>query len=166
MAEAHGQGTDSLAVARRIVAAASLAAKEYATGVVPRGGRVTAPAEVDEARQFLDQARLDAPALPVRVRAVADTELGALRAMVDRAAPPDSVTARANALEPRRGITDVETVTTDASSRTQIHLAELAEYDDQHQPLWINHHSRHAYRDEGLIGFARLGCPSVHSEKE
>ena len=98
MAEAHGQGTDSLAVARRIVAAASLAAKEYATGVVPRGGRVTAPAEVDEARQFLDQARLDAPALPVRVRAVADTELGALRAMVDRAAPPDSVTARANAL--------------------------------------------------------------------
>ena len=33
------QGTDSLAVARRIVAAASLAAKEYAAGVVAQGRR-------------------------------------------------------------------------------------------------------------------------------
>ena len=96
-----GQATDSLAVARRIVAATSLAAKEYATGVAPRGGRVTAPAEVDEAGQFLDQARLDVPALPAAVRAAADTELGTLRAMVGRAAPPDSVAARAAALVAR-----------------------------------------------------------------
>ena len=98
---AAGQANDSLAVARRIVAATALAAKEYAAGVVPRGGRVTAAAEVDEARQFLEQARLDAPALPARVRAVADTELALLRAMVQRAAPPDSVAARANALVAR-----------------------------------------------------------------
>ena len=98
---AAGQAGDSLAVARRIVAATALAAKEYAAGVVPRGGRVTAAAEVDEARQFLEQARLDAPALPARVRAVADTELALLRAMVERAAPPDSVAARANALVAR-----------------------------------------------------------------
>ena len=100
-AQAAGQAGDSLAVARRIVAATALAAKEYAAGVVPGGGRVTAAAEVDEARQFLEQARLDAPALPARVRAVADTELALLRAMVVRAAPPDSVAARANVLVAR-----------------------------------------------------------------
>src|SRR5439155_180621 len=67
-------------------------------GVAPHGGRVTAAAEVDEARQFLEQARLDAVGLPAQVRAVADTELALLRAMVVRTAPPDSVAARANAL--------------------------------------------------------------------
>jgi high-affinity iron transporter len=92
------QATDSLTVSRRVVAATSLAAKEYAAGVSPRGGRVIAAAEVDEARQFLEQARLDAVGLPTRVRAVADTELALLRVMVVRAAPPDSVAARANAL--------------------------------------------------------------------
>jgi len=99
---AVGQG-DSLSVARRIVAATSLAGKEYAAGVAPQTGmgravRVTAPAEVDEARQFLDQARLDVPYLPVAVQAVADAELAGLRAMIDRAAPPDSVSLRAEAL--------------------------------------------------------------------
>jgi len=99
---AVGQG-DSLSVAQRIVAATSLAGKEYAAGVAPQTGmgravRVTAPAEVDEARQFLDQARLDVPYLPVAVQAVADAELAGLRAMIDRAAPPDSVSLRAEAL--------------------------------------------------------------------
>jgi len=95
------QAQDSLAVARRIVAAASLAAKEYAAGVAPRGGRVTAPAEVEEAKQFLDEARLDAPALPSAVRTVAASELSALRAMLERAAPPDSVAERAAMLVQR-----------------------------------------------------------------
>src|SRR5256885_5275120 len=89
---------DSLSVARRIVAAASLAAKEYAIGVAPRGGKVTNPEEVSEAQQFLDQARLDVGALPRAVRATADSDLVALRAMLVRAAPPDSVTARAGLL--------------------------------------------------------------------
>ena len=93
-----GQGTDSLSVARRTVAAASLAAKEYRTGIAPRGGRVTAPAEVSEAQQFLEQARLDVGSLPAAVRALADSELGALGAMIGRAAPPDSVADRAATL--------------------------------------------------------------------
>jgi len=100
-ARAVGQATDSLSVSRRIVAAASLAAKEYAIGVTPRGGRVTAPEEVSEARQFLEQARLDVGALPVAVRAVADSDLTALQAMIDRVAPPDSVSQRAGTLVQR-----------------------------------------------------------------
>lgn len=95
---AAGQANDSLSVARRIVAAASLAAKEYAIGVTPRGGRVTAPEEVSEARQFIDQARLDVGLLPAAVRAAADSDLAALRALIDRTAPPDSVARRAGTL--------------------------------------------------------------------
>src|SRR5207253_1369595 len=97
-APAGAQAMDSLAVARRIVAAASLAAKEYAIGVAPRGGRVTNPEEVSEAKQFLDQARLDVGSLPRAVRATADSDLVALHALLDRAAPPDSVAARAGLL--------------------------------------------------------------------
>src|SRR2546430_1495505 len=94
-ASAGAQTMDSLAVARRIVAAASLAAKEYAVGVAPGGGRVTNPEEVSEAKQFLDQARLDVGSLPRAVRATADSDFVALRAMLARAAPPAAVAARA-----------------------------------------------------------------------
>ena len=92
---AAAQATDSLSAARRIVAAASLAAKEYATGVAPRGGRVTSPEEVSEAKQFLDQARLDVGALPRALRATTESDLSTLRAMLERVAPPDSVAAHA-----------------------------------------------------------------------
>src|SRR5256886_15868173 len=94
-ASAGAQAMDSLAVARRIVAAASLAAKEYAVGVAPGGGRVTNPEEVSEAKQFLDQARLDVGSLPRAVRATADSDFVAPRAMLDRAAPPPPAAARA-----------------------------------------------------------------------
>jgi high-affinity iron transporter len=94
-ASAGAQAMDSLAVARRIVAAASLAAKEYAVGVAPSGGRVTNPEEVSEAKQFLDQARLDVGSLPRAVRATVDSDFVALRALLDRAAPPAAVAARA-----------------------------------------------------------------------
>ena len=97
-AGAAGQATDSVSVARRIVAAASLAAKEYKIGVGPRGRRITVPEEVSEAKQFLEQARLDVGSLPGAVRAAADSELGALLAMIDRVAPPDSVAQRAGTL--------------------------------------------------------------------
>lgn len=100
-ARAAGQATDSVSVARRVVAAASLAAKEYKIGVAPRGHRVTAPEEVSEAKQFLDQARLDVGSLPVAVRAAADSELVALLAMIARVAPPDSVSQRAGTLVQR-----------------------------------------------------------------
>ena len=96
-----GQGTDSLSVARRIVAAASLAAKEYRAGVAPGGGRVTAPEEVSEAQQFLEQARLDVGSLPAAVRAVADSALAALGAMMARVAHPDSVAQHAATLVQR-----------------------------------------------------------------
>src|SRR5256885_15024138 len=87
-ASAGAQAMDSLAVARRIVAAASLAAKEYAVGVAPGGGRVTNPEEVSEAKQFLDQARLDIGSLPRAVRATADSGFVAPRARLGRAPPP------------------------------------------------------------------------------
>src|SRR6058998_693255 len=98
---AAGQAMDSLSVSRRIVAAASLAAAEYGIGVAPRGGRVTVPEEVSEARQFLEQARLDVGSLPSTVRAVADSDLQALRALIERTAAPDSVSQRANTLVQR-----------------------------------------------------------------
>jgi high-affinity iron transporter len=96
-----GQRDDSLTVARRVVAATALAAKEYANGVSPAGGRIVARQEVEEAKLFLDAARLDGPSLPVVVRGAADTALGALRAMLDRVAPPDSVASRAATLVQR-----------------------------------------------------------------
>lgn len=92
---------DSVSVARRIVAAAELAAKEYAVGVPPTGGRVTAPEEVKEARLFLDQARLDVHALPVGVRVYVDSALIELRALLDRTAPPAELDRIANALGER-----------------------------------------------------------------
>ncbi|HVH09086.1 MAG TPA: FTR1 family protein [Gemmatimonadales bacterium] len=94
-ATAQAQANDSLAAARRIVAAASLAAKEYAVGVAPHGGRVTSSEEVFEAQQFLDQARLDVPGLPAGLRTPIDSGLVALRTMLERVAPPDSVARQA-----------------------------------------------------------------------
>lgn len=93
-----GQAPDSLVVARRVVAATSLAAKEYALGVIPAGGRITLPEEVDEARLFIDQARFEVPALPRAVRAATDSELAVIRAMLDRLAPPAEVERRAAGL--------------------------------------------------------------------
>jgi high-affinity iron transporter len=95
------QAMDSVSVARRIVAAAELAAKEYAAGVPPGGGRVTAPEEVKEARLFLDQARLDVHALPAAVRGYADSALVELRALLERTAPPAELDQIANALGDR-----------------------------------------------------------------
>ena len=86
-----GQADDSLSAARRIVAAATLAAKEYAVGVAPGGAQVVAAEEVAEAKLFLDQARFDAPFLPLAVRGYGDSTLTELRAMLDRGAPPSDV---------------------------------------------------------------------------
>jgi high-affinity iron transporter len=98
---AAAQATDSLAAARRVVAATSLAAKEYATGVPPRGGRVSIATEVEEAEQFLVGAQAEVGELPAVVRAAADSGLLALRAMMRRAAPPDSVAEHAATLVQR-----------------------------------------------------------------
>ncbi|HEY6110800.1 MAG TPA: cytochrome c/FTR1 family iron permease [Gemmatimonadales bacterium] len=92
---------DSVSVARRIVAAAQLAAKEYALGVLTQGGRVTDPEEVKEAGLFLQQARLDVHALPAATRADADSALAAMAALVDRTAAPEQVSELAEALAGR-----------------------------------------------------------------
>jgi high-affinity iron transporter len=89
---------DSLSVARRTVAAASLAAKEYANGVPPTGGAVTAAEEVSEAKEFLEHALLDVGSLPAAVRATVAADMRAMVAMIDRKVAPDSVAARAGAL--------------------------------------------------------------------
>lgn len=93
-----GQAADSLAVARRVVAAAALAAKEYALGVTPAGGQIVLPEEVDEAKLFIQQAQLDIPDLPAATRAPARSGLEAIAGMLERLAPPDSVTREADAL--------------------------------------------------------------------
>src|SRR5256885_4936182 len=67
-------------------------------GVAPGGVGGPAPEEVWEARQFLEQARLDVGSLPSAVRAVADSDLARLEAMIDRVASPDSVSQRAGTL--------------------------------------------------------------------
>jgi high-affinity iron transporter len=96
-----GQADDSLSAARRIVAAATLAAKEYAVGVAPGGAHVVAAEEVAEAKLFLDQARFDAPFLPSAVRGYGDSMLTELRVMLDRVAPPGDVDTLVAALTAR-----------------------------------------------------------------
>ena len=96
-----GQAADSLASARRVVAAASLAAKEYALGVTPAGGQIVQPEEVDEARLFIEQAQFDVASLPVDARVMASHALKRLAGMLDRLAPPDSVRLLVDALVAR-----------------------------------------------------------------
>ena len=98
-----GQATDSLSAARRVVAAVALAAKEYRVGVPGGGaaGRVTAPEEVDEARQFIEQARFDVPFLPRAARAAADSGLQRLLALFAATAAADAVDRVADAVADR-----------------------------------------------------------------
>ena len=86
-----GQAADSLALARRVVAAASLAAKEYALGVTSAGGQIVQPEEVDEAKLFIQQAQFDVPGLPASARVVAGHALTRIAEMLDRLAEnPDA----------------------------------------------------------------------------
>jgi len=86
-----GQALDSLALARRVVAAASLAAKEYDLGVVPAGGQITQPEEVDEAKLFIQQAQFDVPGLPLPARARSQQALTRIAQLLESLAPPDTV---------------------------------------------------------------------------
>ena len=86
-----GQSPDSLALARRVVAAASLASKEYALGVVPAGGQITQPEEVDEAKLFIQQAQYDVAGLPTAARASTQHTLNRIAQLLDALAPPDTV---------------------------------------------------------------------------
>ena len=95
---AMAQATDSLSASRRVVAAASLAAMEYALGVAPGGGTVTLPEEVDEARLFIDQARHDVPLLPLAARAAAESLFARIATGLERLAPPADIRRDAEAL--------------------------------------------------------------------
>jgi high-affinity iron transporter len=86
-----GAGTDSATTARRIAASAELAAQEYRIGVVD--GRIVAPAEVDEARLFLTEARRTAGLLPARAVDEALVEIDRALALVMATGLPDSVDA-------------------------------------------------------------------------
>lgn len=80
-----------MSAARRIAAAISLAAKEYAMGVAPGGGRVALPEEVAEAKLFVEQTRFDLPLLPQALHPYADSAVAQLLAMFDRLAPEGEV---------------------------------------------------------------------------
>ena len=86
-----GQAADSLTPARRVVAAASLAAKEYALGVTPAGREITQPNEVDEAKLFIQQAQFDVAGLPSAARAGAQRSLDHITQLLEQLAPPDSI---------------------------------------------------------------------------
>ena len=96
-----GQATDSLALARRVIAAASLAAKEYALGVVPAGGQITQPEEVEEAKLFIQQAQFDVSGLPVTARTSSQQTLVRLAQMLDSLAPPEAVSRVTDSLVAR-----------------------------------------------------------------
>src|SRR5258705_779119 len=93
-----GQAPDSLALARRVVAAASLPAKEYAPGVVPAGGQITQPEEVDEAKLFIQQAQFDVPGLPLPARAQSQHALAHIAQLLDALAPADSINRATDSL--------------------------------------------------------------------
>ncbi len=96
-----GQAADSLALSRRVVAAASLAAKEYGLGVVPAGGQITQPEEVEEAKLFIHQAQFDVAGLPATARASTERTLARLLQMLDSLAPPDAVSRVTDSLVAR-----------------------------------------------------------------
>jgi len=90
---ASGPGTDSLAAGRRIAASVQLAAQEYRNGFA--AGRLTSPAEINEARLFLAEARRTAQVLPARIAAGTIADIDRLLDLVARTAVPDSVAASA-----------------------------------------------------------------------
>jgi high-affinity iron transporter len=87
---------DQAPTVRRIAATTALAAEEYGVGV--RDGRVVAPAEVEEARLFLTEARRSAAVLPPDASRSAVAAIDGMLVMVGRVAPPDSVAERARIL--------------------------------------------------------------------
>ena len=87
---------DRVPVARRVAATAQLAAQEYRIGVV--GGRVVAPAEVEEAALFLKEARRSAALLPGTIGTLATAEIDALARLVAGTAPADSLDAHVRLL--------------------------------------------------------------------
>jgi high-affinity iron transporter len=87
---------DQAPIVRRLATTTALAAEEYGIGI--RDGKVVAPAEVEEARLFLTEARRTAVLLPPDAGRATAEAIDSLLAMVARVAPPDSVAERARRL--------------------------------------------------------------------
>jgi high-affinity iron transporter len=103
--------TDPAPLVRRLAATAQLAAQEYRVGIVD--GRVVSPAEIEEARLFLQESRRSAQALPATLGGGALAEIDSVIRLVDRIAAPDSIDVR------------VRRLTTTLSSRSGVSLDEL-----------------------------------------
>ena len=82
--------------ARRLANTVRLAAQEYRLGF--QGGRVVAPAEIEEARLFLAEASQAATSLPSDSRASATAAIERLKALIAATANPDSLDAGATRL--------------------------------------------------------------------
>src|SRR3954447_9972539 len=87
---------DPAPVVRRLAATAQLAAQEYRVGIVD--GEVIAPAEIQEARLFLQESRRSAAALPDNLRDDVLAKIDSLILLVDHTAEPDSVDRRVRVL--------------------------------------------------------------------
>jgi high-affinity iron transporter len=87
---------DSAALVRRIAATATLADQEYRIGV--ENGRIVAPAEVEEARLFLQESRRSAGDLPPDSETDPVQTLDSLLALVERIGSPDTLEAGVRAL--------------------------------------------------------------------
>jgi high-affinity iron transporter len=87
---------DPAPVVRRLAATAQLAAQEYRVGIVD--GKVVSPAEIEEARLFLQESRRSATALPANLRNDVITQIDSVILLVDRTAEPDSVDTRVRVL--------------------------------------------------------------------
>ncbi len=87
---------DPAPLIRRLAATAQLAAQEYRVGIVD--GRVVSPAEIDEARLFLQESRRSAAALPAEHSREAVARIDSVITLVDRTASPDSIEAHVRRL--------------------------------------------------------------------
>lgn len=90
------QTPDPRPVVRRIASTVQLAAQEYGLGV--SNGKIVLDAEVEEARLFLTEAGRAAGQLPDTSGVATRREIERMLQLVQRVAPPESVTAAANSL--------------------------------------------------------------------
>jgi high-affinity iron transporter len=98
-APAAAPGTDQAPAVRRLAATARLAAQEYRVGV--SAGRVVAPAEVDEAKLFLTEARRTAGLLAPAIGQPTIRELDSILGLVTATGDPDSIAGRVERLNGR-----------------------------------------------------------------
>lgn len=87
---------DTAPTVRRIATTVELAAQEYRLGV--ENGHIVAPAEVEESKLFLSEARRSAGLLPHEVGSDAIAEVDQMLALVGRTGSPDSLDRRGRSL--------------------------------------------------------------------